>query len=508
MMFVLAIIPILLILLLMVGFRWGASRAGGAGYLSALLIAALAFGAGPQVLAYAHAKAVYLIVDVLLIIWTAFLLFRVVDEAGAIDTLGESLPHLTSDRGMQALIIGWAFAAFLQGVGGFGVPVAVIAPILAGLGFPALSAVVIPSLGHSWAVTFGSLGSSFNALMAATGLTWDVLAGPAALFLGLAGLAAGLMVAHAAGGWDGLRRLLLPVLIMGSAMGLGQFIAATGGLWNIGGFIAGMVGLGVGFPVARRFRGREVQEGEVDWRSLLVALSGYGILILLTLAVQLVPAVGDRLGEFVLGREFPETRTSLGFIVPAGPGRQIRILRHAGMILFSSSLFAYLIFRFDGWYETGALKRILRGTVQRVIKSSVGISSMVLMAVVMQHAGMTDALARGVSGTVGQAFPLLSPWMGALGAFMTGSNTNSNLVFAALQMRTADLLGISVPVILAAQTSGGALGSVIAPTKVIVGASTAGMAGREGEVMRKMLVYIGLLLSLISLLCVLGVILA
>lgn len=503
--FVLAIIPILMILALMVGLRWGASRAGGAGYLSAFLIGILFFGAGPEVLALAHAKAVFLILDVLLIIWTAFLLFRVVDEAGAIDTLGQALPHLTSDRGMQALIIGWAFAAFLQGVGGFGVPVAVIAPILVGLGFPTLTAVVIPSLGHAWAVTFGSLGSSFNALMAATGLSWQPLAPPAALFLGLAGVGAGWMVAHAEGKWDSVRRLFFPVLIMGGAMGVGQFLAATGGLWNIGGFIGGMVGLVVGFPLARRFRGQEEKDGEVDWPSLLVALSGYGFLILLTLVVQLIPGVRQALGDFVIGADFPKTETTLGFSVPAGPGRQIHLFRHAGMILFSASLLSYLIFDFAGWYESGALSRILGGTIQRVITSSVGISSMVLMALVMQHAGMTDALAKGVSAVVGRAFPLLSPWMGALGAFMTGSNTNSNLVFAALQMRTADLLGISVPVILAAQTSGGALGSVIAPTKVIVGASTAGMAGKEGEVMRNLLLYIGTLIGFISLFTVLGV---
>ena len=119
-----ASLPILIILVLMVGFRWGASRAGAAGYLTALVFAIGAFGAGPQLLAVAHGKALLLTIDVLFIIWMAFLLFRVADEAGAIKAIGEALPHLTADKGMQALIIGWAFATFLQGVGGFGVPVA------------------------------------------------------------------------------------------------------------------------------------------------------------------------------------------------------------------------------------------------------------------------------------------------------------------------------------------------------------------------------------------------
>ena len=181
--FILALTPIILILVLMVGLRWGAARAGGAGYLSALLIAIIFFGAGPELLAYAHMKALLLSVDVLLIIWAAFLLYRVADEAGAIRTIGQALPHLTADQGMQALIIGWVFASFLQGVGGFGVPVAVIAPILVGLGFTPLAAVLIPSIGHGWAVTFGSLGSSFQALMASTGLPGEQLAPAAALFL-------------------------------------------------------------------------------------------------------------------------------------------------------------------------------------------------------------------------------------------------------------------------------------------------------------------------------------
>ena len=87
-----------------------------------------------------------------------------------------------------------------------------------------------------------------------------------------------------------------------------------------------------------------------------------------------------------------------------------------------------------------------------------------------------------------------------MGAFMTGSNTNSNVLFGALQLRTAQLLGFTAAIILAGQTAGASLGSIMAPTKVVVGTSTAGMSGREGDVMRRLLVYAGLLVLLISLL--------
>jgi lactate permease len=488
----------------MVGFRWGASRAGGAGYLVATLIAITTFGAGPGLLGVAHGKALLLTLDVLFIIWMAFLLFRVADEAGAIKTIGAALPHLTADKGMQALIIGWAFSSFLQGVGGFGVPVAVIAPIMVGLGFPPLSAVVIPSVGHGWAVTFGSLGSSFNAMMAATGLPEGLLGPPAAIFLGTAGLGVGLMVAHAAGGWSAVKRLVIPTLIMGGVMSLAQFLGVLAGMWNIGAFLGGLAGLLVGIPLARRFRGEPGGNGALDTNRLLIALSGYAILVGITLGIQLVPTVRATMGKVVFTLNFQEVSTSLDYVTLAGAGRKIPIFRHAGAILLYASVIAYLIYNRAGWYQPGAARRILTGTVRRVMSSSVGIASMVAMAVVMQHAGMTETLARGLAEGVGNFFPFIAPWIGAMGAFMTGSNTNSNVVFAVLQMRTAELLGYTVTIILAAQTSGAALGSVIAPTKVVVGASTGGMEGREGEVMRKMLVYTGLLVLMMSILALIG----
>lgn len=506
-MFILAISPILVILLLMVGFRWGASRAGGAGYLTAILVAWIWFGINPETLSYAHAKAVFLILDVLLIIWTAFLLFRVVDEAGGIKILSKSLPYLTADKGMQALIIGWIFASFLQGVGGFGVPVAVIAPILVGLGFSPLSAVVIPSLGHSWAVTFGSLGASFNAMMAATGLDWQVLASPAAIFLGITGICVGFAAAYAAGGWKTIRRLTLPIFIIGVVMSTAQYLTVTLGFWSIGGLIGGTTGLLIGIPLAWKYKGNVKSPGKLDWKPLLISLAGYGVLVVLTLLIQLVPPLNRFLSQVQFGFDFPATRTLAGYMVPAGPGRQITIFRHAGMILLVSSAAAYLIFKSAGWYEAGSLSRILGSTGKRVISSSVGITSIVMMAVIMQHAGMTDTLARGFSSSLGWFYPALSPWIGALGAVMTGSNANSNLVFSLLQLRTAELLGLPAAIILAAQTTGGALGSVVAPTKIIVGASTAGLEGQEGDILRKLLPAICVLLLIISIMTMIGIIL-
>jgi lactate permease len=288
-------------------------------------------------------------------------------------------------------------------------------------------------------------------------------------------------------------------------MGVTQFLVVTAGFWNLGGFLAGISGLVIALPLARRYKGDQEDNGDLNLRILVVALSGYAVMVSVILVVQLVPVVRAVLGQVVIQVEFPEVSTSLGHITPAGTGRPIHIFRHTGIVLAFASFLAYLIYKKEGLYKPGAVHRILDGTVRRVLSSTVSILSMVTMAVIMEYAGMTDTLALGLAVGLGFVYPLVAPWIGALGAFMTGSNTNSNVVFSGLQLRTAEILGYDVVIILAAQTAGAALASVMAPTKVVVGASTAGMAGREGDVMRRMAVYVVLLVLLVSLMAVIGV---
>jgi lactate permease len=501
-----AALPIALILLLMAGFRWSAAKAGAAGYFSAILFAVFVYGATWKTLLYAHLRAVFLALDVLYIIWMAFLLYRVADEAGAIHAMGSALPRLTRDKGMQALLIGWVFASFLQGAGGFGVPVAVTAPLLVGLGFSPLSAVVIPTIGHGWAVGFGSLGTPFKALLATTGLSSDALAAPTALFTGTAGILTGFMVAHLADGWRGVKRLGGKILVIGLVMSSVTYLVATSGLWNIASFTGGLAGLLVSAPLAAHSPQKSL-EGEssdrLPLKPLFVSFAAYETLLFFTAFVLLIPPVKEFLGQFVISISLPKTVTLTGYTTSASATKPIRVFAHTGAVLFYASLSAYWIYKKAGLYTPGAPKRIARSAVKKVWKSTLSITEIVMMAMVMQYAGMTETLARELAHAVGAAYPLLAPWVGALGAFMTGSNTNSNVVFAALQLRTAEILHYRVPILLAAQTAGAALASVIAPAKLVVGASTAGMDGKEGQVLRAALGYTLLLTFLVSIFSVL-----
>jgi lactate permease len=494
----LAFSPVLVVVIMMLVFRWGGSRAGGMGWFTAVLAALLFFGAGFDLLAVAQAKAVLLSLDVLFIIWSALLLFNIAREAGAIRMIGAALPGMTDDKMMQSILIGWLMVSFLQGMGGFGVPVAVCAPLLVGLGFSPVQAVVMASIGHGWAVTFGSLASSFQTLMAVTGLPGGVLAPTSALLLGIASVPSGLLVAFIGTGWNGLKRSVLPVLLISAVMGPVQYLLATSGIWTLGATGAAIAGLLVGFGLvhlpAFRAKSSVVSEGmlkEADQgKSLWLALFAYGLLVILAFSINLIEPLNDFLSQVVIKLEFPEVVSGLGWLTPAGTGREIKLFSHPGAILLYTSIISYLVYRFLGYIKKGSLEDIFKRVLKSGVNSSLGILAMVGVASIMLHVGMTYLLAEGLSVSVSrQVYPAIAPFIGALGAFITGSNNNSNVLFAGLQQNAAHLMDLSVPLILAAQTAGGALGSVLAPAKVIVGCSTVGLAGEEGDVMRKLLGY-------------------
>lgn len=225
-------------------------------------------------------------------------------------------------------------------------------------------------------------------------------------------------------------------------------------------------------------------------RSLVVALSAYIVLVVLAFAINLIIPLKEYMNSLRLTLQFPALETSLGWVTPAETGRRIRIFGHPGAILFYSSLIGYVIYRVTGFIDSGAPRRIIARVSRGAVKSSLGIIAMVGLAVLMSHSGMTDILAQGMSQSFGENFyPFVAPFIGALGAFITGSNNNANVLFGLLQQNTAEMLGLSVPLILGAQTAGASLGSIIAPAKVIVGCSTVGLGNKEGMVMGRIMGY-------------------
>jgi lactate permease len=510
----LAFSPIAAVLILMIGFHWGGGRAGAAGWFVALFVSVFFFGAHPTLLAYAQGRGVLLSLHVLFIVWMALLLFNVVNEAGAIETIGSGIQRLTRDRAIQLLILGWAFSAFLQGVAGFGVPIAVVAPLLVGLGFSPVIAVAVPAIGHSWAVTFGDMASSFQALIAVTGLPGEFMAHWSCVFLGITILLCGAGVAFLFGGLHSVRHCAAVIILIGGIMALIQYGLAQSGLWTLAGFVAAMVGMILFFLVVRlplyqkqeavpvNPSGSGVAEAEM---SLFSALSPYIILIVIVSAAELWIPLHKFLNQIYLSLYFPEITSDFDWVVNAGFGKKISVFGHPGSLLTYVSLIGFIVFSKQRYYANGSIQTILSKTIKSGVPTSLGIVSMICFSMIMDHAGMTYLLAQGISSFFGKLYPIFASPIGTLGAFMTGSNTNSNVVFGALQKQTAELAKISVAVILGAQTTGGSIGSMLAPAKIIVGCSTVGLSGKEGPVLAATLKYGLVITAVIGVLTMLAV---
>jgi lactate permease len=479
----------------MAGMRWNLFRTGIAAWCFTLAVAMLAFGMGPGVLAVSQIKALLMALDILPIVWGALFFYAVCEEAGAIRALGDGLIRAVPWKNLRALTLGWAFASFLQGAGGFGVPVVITAPLLLAAGFPPLESLILPFIGHAWAVTFGSLGASFQALMAASSLGADSLAAPSALLLGVLCMLSGLLIAIRTSGKGELLRLLPVLFVTGLVMAGTQYLLAVSDLWQVGSLGGGLAGLLVIFLAAWWLRRREAAPAFRPDRNFILGACGYFLLIVVILCAKWFGPVRNALQSVEWIPILPQVTTSYGFSVPGGEGARIAPFGHPGALLVYSAIVVFFFFHIQRKYPPRPAGRILRSTAQRAFPVSIGILLMVGVSAVLSYSGMTARLGEGLAAAIGGAFPAFSPWLGAAGAFLTGSNTNSNLMFAPLQQYVSKTLGADERLLLAAQTSGGALGSVLSPAKVGMGSVAFPFEIREGDILRRLLLPIGLLLA-------------
>jgi lactate permease len=547
----LALSPIIVLLVLLVGLRWKAPEAGPIGMFGAALIAYFAFQAPLDTLAVAGAKGVWDAIFILFVVWPALLLYRVTERAGAFVALRHGIEKFSNNQLFLVLAFGWVFASFLQGIAGFGTPIAVVAPLLLAIGVRPIYAVAIPLIGHAWANMFGTLAVGWLATLQVVDLENETAtAFQTAILLWLPNLLGGFTIAWLFGRMKAVMHAVPLVLIISLVHGGGQLLLT---LWDpvLSNFIASSLGLLALYPLSRWQRYSEEAEG-IDERpamrdggdseeaeggeeaeeaepvmGLWMAGMPYMVLTAATI-IALVPApIEERLGQFEVGLPFPTVQTGYGFVVApeeedangeenGTPAEQpdedvmpadgiveegeeevyspFAPFTHPGTFLLLSALVAVLVYRQRGYYRkweerAEETQGIWSGLVGDAIPASVAVIAFLVMSKVMDHSGQIEVLALGIATVAPPvAFAFLSSWIGVLGAFMTSSNTASNILFAPLQQETVHALGaLSEPTIIGAQSAGGAIGNAIAPANVVLGTGTAGIVGREGDVLRKTL---------------------
>ncbi len=489
---ILALSPIVFVLVLMMAFRWSGGRAGALSWFIACAVAVAVFGGGLDLIASASIKGLWTTIFILYIIWGAMTLYNVVDIAGAFKIIADTFAKLTGgDKVLQLLVLGWAFPSFLQGVCGFGTCVAVASPLLVGLGFPPVVAAASALLGHSWAVTFGSLGSSYAALVSMTGLSPEGLALWSSIFLAIAGVLVGGSICLLYRGIRGLRHGLMAVLVIGGTMGATTLIMANFITPYIASVVSGVAGMLVGGLVLPRSRWyRPDGEGEeIRGSSFHRAFAPYYILLLLVFGVYLTPA-REILAQLRVGLAFPRVETSFGYVVEAvSPYAPISLLTTPGTLIFLSVFITVLFFSRAGMWQAGDGSRVLARVLRQAVPATVTVMTMSMMAVVMMDSGMTTLLAQGAAEFTRSAYPVVAPFVGLLGAFMTGSNTSSNILFGAFQRDVAIILGASSWIVSSLQTAGASIGNAVTPMNVALASGVTGIVGQEGDIIRKSMSY-------------------
>jgi lactate permease len=508
----LALVPIVVLLVLLVGRHWKAPEAGPIGLLVAVVIGIVFFQASAEDIAVSAGKGVWDAIFILLVVWPALLLYRVTDRAGAQEALRRGLSAFSRNDLFLILGFGWVFASFLQGITGFGTPIAVVAPLLVALGVKPLLAVVVPLIGHAWANLFGTLGVAWLGtlqvidLQDTTGTAWRT-----ALLLAVPNVTAGIAIAWLVGKRAAVVSALPMIGVIGVIHSGGQLALVA---WDplLAAFIPATVALLALYPLSRWERysepdenvdvseakgeqGRTEEEDEPEpVMGLGMALLPYAVLTVVAIALLAISPVRDLLEGVEFGPTFPAVTTGYGFEVEAeDPYSPLEPLTHPGLFLLAGSAVAWGVYRAKGyqaeWRERSGSEGSLVGDVfGDAVPASVAVVSFLLLSTVMEHSGQTETLAQGVADVApGGVFAVLGAWIGLLGSFMTTSNTSSNILFSPLQQSVAEAQGLSESAIISGQHAGGAIGNSIAPANIVLGTGPAGISGEEGNVLRRVL---------------------
>ncbi|PVA10658.1 lactate permease [Pelagivirga sediminicola] len=509
----LALLPILVLMVLMVVLRWTAPQAGMLGMFAAAAVALFVFQTPLETLAVGGAKGVWDAVFILYVVWPALLLYQVTDKAGGYEALRLGITRFSKNELFVVLALGWVFSSFLQGIAGFGTPIAVVAPLLVAFGVRPVYAVAIPIIAHVWAKFFGTLAVGWLATLQVVDLADPAqVAFQTGLLLIIPVVLGGFTVVWMYGRGPALRHAWPLVLVISAIHGGGQAVMTLVDP-VLSTFIPATLALLALYPLSRWKRyavmpdtitDRPAMRGERDDTQLeatapmsfAMSFLPYVLLTALTIAALVIAPLKQALGAFSVGLPFPAVTTGYGIVRDAvAPYSPFSPLTHPGTFLLITALITWAVYHLRGYFQAQSRatghkddQSVLAALFADAVPASVPVIAFLAMAQIMNHSGQNDVLALGIAAVApAMAFAFLSSSIGALGAFMTSSSTSSNVLFSNLQQSVSELKSLPEAGIIAAQSAGGALGNAIAPANVVLGASTAGISGQEGAIIRKTL---------------------
>lgn len=453
-------------------------------------------------LATLHGAAFGLFPVYFIVLATLFL-YNITVRGGQFDVIRASLAGVTPDRRLQALLIAFCFGAFIEGAAGFGTPVAIAGATLAGLGFRPFYAAGICLVANTAPVAFGALGTAIVALGGVMGLNDEGLAKLSIMVGNQLTVVSLIVPPYLVLLMAGFRRTLevLPAIVVCAVTFAGcQWAAACFLGPYLPDIIASLASMAALVLLLRVWKPRTVfgfghertPEPESHGYTVAQVARAWAPYFALTFVVLLwgLPPVKAALGRSTLNIPVAGLDNAIARMPTALPGAapgpvrlparfRLDYLASGGSAVFIAALASAALCGLGA----GETARLLGRTVYDLRFPAATIAAVMALAYVMNASGMTVCLGIWCTGA-GRLFPLLSPALGWLGVFLTGSDTSSNVLFGGLQKAAAERLGINPLLTGAANASGGVVGKMISPQSLVVACAATGMVGEEGSLLR------------------------
>ena len=405
----------------------------------------------------------------------ALFTYNLAVETKTMDVIKKMLSSITTDKRIQVLILAWGFGGFLEAVAGYGTAVAIPASILASLGFNPLFAAVICLLANTVPTAFGALGIPVTTLATVTGLEVVHLSYVTSIQLaGFIVLIPFLLVILTEKSIKALKGLIGITLVSGITFAVPQiFIAKYLGA-DLPALVASICSMACTILMAKAMNKEKVEakEDKIGLKEGVLAWLPYILLCgLILIASPLVPSINSLLAK-----------ASSNIHIYTGDATSTTAfswINTPGMMILIATFIAGLIQKLKFTYMLDVLKR----TIIQLKTSFITIMSIVAISKIMSHSGMTSSISFGLCAITGSFYPLIAPLLGAIGTFVTGSDTSANILFGALQTEAAKSLSIDPYWIAAANTAGATAGKMISPQSIAIATSATGLIGSEGKIL-------------------------
>lgn len=489
---VVAALPIFVLLLLLGILRKPAWIAGLCGLATAALVAVAVYGMpfGTMIASATYGAAFGLFPIGWIVFW-AIVLYRLTIEAGKFEVIKDSIGSLTEDRRLQALLIAFAFGAFIEGAAGFGTPVAVAAAMLTGLGFSPFYAAAICLLANTAPVAFGSIGIPVVTLGAITGLDVNALSGAVGRICAPVSLFIPAYLIVVMGGWKGFRGIVPAAVLCGVSFATVQYTVSNYLGPYLTDILSSLAAMGVLIVLLRVWRPADqftlegnTSEHVVPKRhpagEVVHAWSPYFLLVVMVLLWG-QRSVKGLIDAVTVSFNWPGLHNLVERMQPlvAEPSPYPAVfnfnwLSAAGSACMIACILSVFVLRMSAAQAWKAFTI----TCKQLFLPLVTIAAVLGLAFLMNYAGATVTLGLAF-GATGILFPYFSAMLGWLGVFLTGSDTSSNALFGNLQVVTANRLGLSPVLMAAANSSGGVMGKMISLQSLAVAAAATGMKTTE-----------------------------